>query len=65
MGIAPAYYPSVSLAQIISYGWAAGFQIDQTVEEAKSCGFDVTKGEVLAEWKRQDEAYDKYCRTHQ
>lgn len=60
---APAYVPSVTLAQIISYGWAAGFQVKQTVEEAESCGFDVTEGEVLTEWKRQDEAYDKYCQS--
>jgi len=58
--IAPAYAPGTSLADILTDGWARGFRVTQTMEEAESMGYEVTEDEIVDSWEHQDEAFKRY-----
>jgi len=44
------YTLETTLKQMIEDGWSRGFQPEQTVAEAESMKFTVTKEKVLADW---------------
>ena len=61
MAVLAAYPPSTPLARIIQDGWAMGFSVNQTLEEARACNYEVTREDVLSAWKHEDEVYERYC----
>jgi hypothetical protein len=48
------YRPGTTLEQILTDGWARGFAIPQTYDEAKEMGFIIKPSEIMAKWQELD-----------
>ena len=57
------YKDFVTLKDIIEDGWARGFQVEQTVEEANIMGFLVDNTKVTTAWKKLTETYNKHFKV--
>jgi len=61
--ITPAYKIGTPLAEIILDGWARGFKVPQTMEEAESMGYEVTEEEIIDAWEYQDKMFRVYLHS--
>lgn len=49
------------IEELMSYGWACGFSIEQMIEDADELhGFALTEEEIRADWKVRDQDCAEY-----
>lgn len=54
------YRPECTLHDILLDGWSRGFQIEQTVQEARDHGCPVTEEEVRQQWNEYQIQCDQW-----
>lgn len=59
------YCSTATLDDILSDGWARGFEVNQTLKEAKACGFIITATDVRNAWAACDDEYASYIRNNE
>lgn len=53
------YHEGTPLLAIIQDGWSRGFEVEQTLEEARDMGYAVDRGYIVKTWLFLDEEMER------